>query len=64
MLAKVKQRQTLTGKNTYNLSGDDVLLLALVKVSNILDTEVVRLGSARGEDDFLWISADKFCDFL
>jgi hypothetical protein len=46
------------------VSGDDVLLLALVKVSNTLDTEVVRLGSARGEDDFLWISADKFCDFL
>ena len=64
MLAKVKQRQTLTGKNTYNLSGDDVLLLALVKVSNTLDTEVVRLRSARGEDDFLWISADKVCDFL
>lgn len=45
-----------------SLRGDDVALLVLVEVQDSLDRDVVGLGGAGGEDNFLRGSADERSD--
>lgn len=49
---------------TYDLSGDDVVLLVLVETRDALDTHVVGFRCARSEDDLLWISTNQLGHFL
>lgn len=49
---------------TYDLGCDNMLLFALVEMSNTLDTEIVGLCSARGEDDFFGVSSNEFGNVL
>lgn len=46
------------------LRGDDVALVVLVEVHEALDGDVVGLGGARGEDDFLRGRVDEVGDLL